>query len=236
MSNYDEIPDELIEYVEVKNTGYFVKKNTGSGSTTFGIFKSLKEACAAAYIMQKNNWKINDIGFDRIVNYSGEFWVFKVEKNKLVFDNKFDEYEGAIEYIEINSRNNDDHNDIFHNSLKKNGYKERWKFSQIDDDSTVKDKNIFEEKDQFIVKKSYRDRIILGEFNSYEEASAAKKLLIDSKWNIKNKHEITFYNDYYWAFEVDEGILNFKGKSQSYEDALDAFYTSVSEKYPELSY
>ena len=236
MSSYDEIPDELIEYVEVKGTRYFVKKATGKGSTTFGIFKSLKEACAAAYILQKNNWKINNIGFDRVANFAGEFFVFKVEENKLVFDDKFDDYEEAVEYIEINSGSNDGHNDIFHNSLKKNGHKERWKFSQKDEDSTVEDKCIFEEKGKFIVKKSKRHWKIFGEFNSYEEASAAKKLLVDSRWNVKNEHELVFHNNFYWVFDVDDGMLTFKGKSQSYEDALDLFDAEIPQKEPETPF
>ena len=92
MSGYDEIPDELIEYVEVKINGYFVKNGSVDGGTTFGKFNSLKEACAAACILYKNNWKLNDVVSNPLVNYGGEFWVFKVEKNKLVLDNKFDDF------------------------------------------------------------------------------------------------------------------------------------------------
>lgn len=237
MSSYDEIPDELVEYIVVRINGYLVKKGSFDGGTTFGSFNSLKEACAAACILCKNNWKLMDVINDPLVNYGGEFWVFKVEKNKLVLDNKFDDYESAVEYMEINFRCNDYHNDIFRNSLKKKGYKSRYESSISEKGENDKNKYIFEVSDKFLVKKSTRkDAVCYGEFNSLDEAIAARKLLVDSHWNITSEHEISFYNNFYWIFEVSEGILTFKGKSQSYEDALDMINPPKSQKESENIY
>lgn len=232
MSNYDEIPDELIEYVEVKINGYFVKKGSNNGGITFGKFNSLKEACAAACILSKNNWKLRDLENDSLIKYGGEFWIFKVKKNKLVFDNKFKDYESAVEYMEINSRCNDYHNDIFSNSLKKKGYNNRWKSSK-NDYSNVKTDNkyIFEDSGKFIVNKSKgKNSICYGEFESIEEAIVARQILLDSKWVITTEYEISFHDNFYWIFEVSEGVLTFKGKFQSYEDVLDIINPPKSQK------
>lgn len=220
MSIYDEIPDELIEYIVVRVNGYFVKKDSVDGRITFGRFDSIKEACAAACMLCRRNWRLMNVINDPLINYGNEFWVFKVEENKLILDNKFDDYESAVEFIEINSKCNDYHNDIFRDSLNK-------KHSDTDDGNSKEDvvgdeKFIFKKFDKFLVKRSSRvNAICVGEFDSIDVAFAARKIALDSKWNISNEHEIAFYNDYYWVFDVSEGILTFKGKSQSYDDALD---------------
>ena len=223
MSSYDEIPDELLEYVEVKINGYFVKKGSVDGVTTFGKFNSLKEACAAACILYKNNWKLSDVVGNPIVNYGGKFWVFKVEKNKLVLDNKFDDFESAVEFMEINSRCNDYHNDIFRNSIKKKGYQKSYESSnEVNNSPNDKNEYIFNVSGKFLLKKSKSgNSLCYGEFDSLDEAIVARKILLDFNWNVTNEYEISFYNNYYWVFEVSDGFLIFKAKFQSYEDALD---------------
>ena len=221
-NDFEEIPDKFIGYIKFKKEFYYVKKKSKNSITTFGKFNSVKEACAATSILLKNKWKLSEVSKNPLVTYDREFWIFEVKDEKLVFDKKFSDFELAVEYVEINARCNDYHNDIFRNSSKKNGYKERFKFPKQEEKSTS-DKYIFEDDSgKFIVKKSKRKNSPpFGKFDSFDMALAARKLLVDSKWNVKDGNEILFFNDMYWIFEIDYNFLKFKGKSDSYEDAMD---------------
>lgn len=221
-NDFEEILGEFVKYIHFKRQFYYVKKKSKNNITTFGKFKSVKEACAATSILLKNKWKLSEVSKDSLVTYDGEFWIFEVKNEKLVFDKKFSDFELAVEYVEINTRCNDYHNDIFRNSSNKNGYKERFNFSNQEEKST-RDKYIFEDNSgKFIVKKLKRkNSVFFGKFDSFDIALAAKKLLMDSNWNVKDGNKILFFNDMYWIFEIDSNFLTFKGKSDSYEDAMD---------------
>ena len=56
--DFEEVSDDLIEYIEVRNNSYYVKKKSKNNITTFGKFNSMKEACAAASLLLKNKWKL----------------------------------------------------------------------------------------------------------------------------------------------------------------------------------
>lgn len=217
-NDFEEIPDEFVRYIKFKKEFYHVKRK----SKTFGKFNSVKEACAATTILLKNQWKLSEVSKDPLVTFDKEFWIFEVKDEKLVFDKKFSDFELAVEYVEINTRCNDYHNDIFRNSSKKNGYKGRFKFSKQEEKSTS-DKYIFEDDSgKFIIKKSkHKTSKYFGKFDSFDIALAAKKLLMSSNWNVKDGNEILFFNDMYWIFEIDYNFLTFKGQSDSYEDAMD---------------
>ena len=168
----------------------------------------------------------------------GNFGFLKLKKNKLILDNKFDDFESAVEFMEVNSRCNDYHNDIFRNSIKKKGYKKRFESSKTNVKNSQNDNEyIFNVSGKFLLKKSKRrNSLCYGEFDSLDETIAARKILLDCKWNVKNEHEISFYNNYYWVFEVSDGFLTFKAKSQSYEDALDIMAPPSSENESENIY
>lgn len=220
MVSAEKIPKKFSEYIFVKNNFFYVKKISKNGTKTFGKFSSLREACAATSILLKNKWKIRDVSSNPLVTYDNEFWVFNVVDDKLVFDCKFTDFEEAVEHVEINLRCNDYHNDIFKGTSKKNGHKNRFKFQN--DEIVTSDEYVFEKSGKFIVKKSNRSNSkCYGEFDNFDDALAAKKLLLDCNWRVKEGNEILFYNDQYWLFESIEGILSFKGKTKSYEDALD---------------
>lgn len=110
--DFDDVSNELIEYIEVRNDFYFVKKKSKNNITTFGKFHSMKEACAAACLLLKNKWKLKNVVNNPLVNYGDEFWVFNINNDKLAFDKKFSDFESAVEYIEINEGHNDYNNDI----------------------------------------------------------------------------------------------------------------------------
>lgn len=230
MSVYDEVPDELREYIGVKINRYYVKKDSDDGWITFGRFDSIKEACAAACILCRRNWRLKEVINDPLIKYGDEFWVFKVEEFKLIVDNKFDDYESAVEFIEINSKCNDYHNDIFMKFSKKKGYKNR--YALYEEYNPVSNyENIFEKSGKFIVAKSKtKNSWIYGEFNSIDEAVAARKLLIDNNWHIDEGMELLFFNESYWIFKINEGILKFNGKFDSYEDAMDILNPSKPQK------
>lgn len=111
ISNF--IPDNLIEYIEVKSDYYFVKRRINKKIITFGKFNSLNEACAAANLLEKNKWNLLNVSNNPLEEYNNEYFVFKIEENKLIVEKKFSSYETAVEYIEINLKNNDMDNDIF---------------------------------------------------------------------------------------------------------------------------
>jgi len=220
MANVDKIPKKFREYIFVKHNFFYVKKIYENTTKTFGKFDSLRKACAATSILLKNNWKIRDVSTNPLVTYDNEFWVFNVVDDKLFFETKFTDFEEAVEYVEINLRCNDYHNDIFKGSSKKKGYKNRFKLQN--EEIKTSDEYIFEKSGKFIVKRSKRiNSKCYGEFDNFDEALAAKKLLLDCGWRVKEGKEILFYNNQYWIFESVDGIISFKGKTKSYEDALD---------------
>lgn len=229
MVSSEKIPKKFSEYIFVKNNFFYVKKISKNATKTFGKFSSLREACAATSILLKNKWKIREVSSNPLVTYDNEFWVFNVVDDKLVFDSKFTDFEEAVEHVEINLRCNDYHNDIFKGTSKKNGYKNRFKFQN--EEIRTSDDYIFEKSGKFIIKKSNRRNAkCYGEFDNFDDALAAKKLLLDCNWRVKEGNEILFYNDQYWLFESIEGILSFKGKTKSYEDALDLINPQNTQK------
>lgn len=216
------IPKEFNRYIFYKNGFFTVRNDRNSIFITFGRFSSKDVACAAAKLLIKYDWNILKIENDLVSEYKNTFYVFKNVDNTLIFDLKFESYDDAVEYSEINARCNDYHNDIFRNQSKKKGYKDKYKSPKMESSNNVVDDYIFEEKGKFIVKKfKSKNSIIFGKFNSCDVARAARKILLDSNWELNNDHEISFYDDSYWVFEVYENKLLFKGKSESYEDALD---------------
>ena len=226
MSKYsygEEIPTELRGFIFYHGHFYEVKNDRNMVMLTFGKFSSLDVACAAAWLMIKYDWNIRKVKEDSIYEFNDKFYVFNVVDNQLIYDSKFDSFENAVEFFEINDRCNDYHNDIFKGSLnKKNGLKDDYIQSELVDELETDANHIFQRNDKFIVKKSKRiDSLVFGEFNSFKEAQAARKLLEDSNWWISDGTEITFFDNYYWVFEIDYGTINYLGKSDSYEDAFD---------------
>lgn len=224
--NYSEIPLEFKDYVHYKFGSYAVKNNKNGKVITFGRFSSADVACAAAGLLIKHDWDMVDVSNDLIYSYLNKFWVFKLMNNKLIFDSKFDSYEKAVEYLEINQTCNVRNNDVLYKKKRKNKFKNLPK-------SSIEDKkipNIYSKGDDFVVKyvstgKDY------GIFNSLEEACAAKKILVDNNWNFSSHVEMVFYGSFYWVFKIEENVLSFAGKFESYEDALDCLDSIKKETY-----
>ena len=227
------ISDDLIDYVEASSNSFFVKKRINHKIITFGKFNSLKEACAAACILVKNKWILSEVTNSPLVNYEDEFFVFKVEENRLFLDKKFHSYEAAVEYMEINLRYNDFHNDIFSDDRKRK--KREFKSDNEFLDEKFEDVYIQKENNKFIIEHNVPlDNFQYGEFNTLEEAKVAKKLLFQYKWNITNELEIFYENKLYWIFKFSEGVLILLNKFESYEDAFD--YVDSVNNYENISY
>lgn len=215
------IPIEFKEYIFYNHGSFSVKNDKNGVMVTFGRFSSQEVACAAAGLLIKHEWNILAVSDDLLFEFEDKFYVFKVMNNKLIFDKDFDTFETAVEYSEINSGCNDYHNDIFKSSVnKKKGYKDRWKETEKPVETDLK--HIFNQNDHFIIKKSNRrDSHVFAEFDSLNEAKAARKLLIDSNWRISDGKEIVFFENYYWVFEVNDDYLKYLGKCESYDDTFD---------------
>ena len=229
ISNF--IPDNLIEYIEVKSDYYFVKRRINKKIISFGKFNSLNEACAAANLLENNKWNLLNVSNNPLGEYNNEYFVFKVEENRLIVEKKFSSYETAVEYIEINLKNNDMDNDIF--SKKRNRKKREFKIPYESFDELNEDNQIHKVNDKFVIKRNVLlNNFKYGEFESFEEAKVAKKLLLKYNWNITNDFEILFENNFYWIFKFSEGKLLYLTKFESYEDAFDYVDSLKYEDYP----
>lgn len=210
-SNLDDIPKEFKQYIKYIYGLFAVKNNATGVLLTFGRFKSKEFACAATKLLIKYNWKLNVVKNDSVIKYDDEFYVFKVMNNKLIFDTKFDSFEKAVEYFEINLRCNDYHNDIFKTASINNEHKTRLENPNENIDVNINKDYIFEEDDKFILKKSKRkDSHIFGVFNSINEALAARKLLLENNWHISDGAEIVLVDDVYWVFDIDYSFCTVK--------------------------
>ncbi len=228
--NSKNIPKKFKKYIFYNHGSFAVKNDKNTIWITFGRFKSEDVACAATGLLIKHDWNMADVANDLIFFYNEKAYTFKVMNNTLIFDLKFDSIEEAANHVEINSRCNDYHNDIFKKFSKKKGYKNRYAiYEEYNPVSNYE--NIFEKSGKFIVTKTKtKNSWIYGEFNSIDEAVAARKLLIDNNWKLDDGKEILFFNEMYWTFEIEGGILKFNGKFDSYEDALDILNPSKPQK------
>ena len=78
----------------------------------------------------------------------------------------------------------------------------------MESSNNVVDDYIFEEKGKFIVKKfKSKNSIIFGKFNSCDVARAARKILLDSNWELNNDHEISFYDVYKAVESLEDDTL-----------------------------
>ena len=222
-SKSEKIPSELKEYIFYNHGSYAVKNDKNKVMITFGRFHSLDVACAAAWLLIEYDWNIRRVKGNSINEFNNKFYVFKVINNQLIFDSIFDSFERAVEYFEINFRCNDYHNDIFKSSINnKKDYKNRYGEPEHEEELETDSEYIFKWYGKFIIKKSkMKNSAVFGEFNSLKEAKAARKMLIDSKWKPSDGNEIIFFDNNYWVFDIDCGIINCLGKSTSYEDAFD---------------
>lgn len=216
-SDLNNIPEEFKKYIFYNFGSFAVKNDKNKVLITFGRFSSQDVACAAVNLLIKYDWDIVSVFDNPISNYLDTFYVFKVMNSHLIFDSKFNSYEKAVEYLEINSKCNDFHNDILHKKKRKSRFKEM-KSSESFEDKKIP--NIFSKEDNFIVKYNPRGKEY-GIFNSLDQAIVAKNILVEHNWNIPDSIEIKFYNSYYWVFRADCNILFFIDKFESYEDALD---------------
>ena len=235
MSKYNyrtDIPTELRMFIFYNHGSYAVKNDRNMVMLTFGRFRTLDVACAAAWLLIKYDWNIRKVEEDSIYKFNNKFYVFKVINNQLIFDSIFDSFERAVEHFEINFRCNDYHNDIFKSSInKKNDYKNRYVESEYEEETETDTNYIFQRDNKFIIKKSkMKNSTVFGEFNSLKEAKAARKMLIDSNWRLSDGNEITFFDNNYWVFDIDGGVINYLGKSTSYEDTFDIINPSTVEK------
>lgn len=224
--NYHEIPLEFEQYIQYKFGSYAIKNNRNGRLITFGRFSSIDVACAATSLLIKHDWDMIDVANDLISYYIDKFWVFKLLNNHLIFDSKFDSYERAVEYLEINQACNIRNNDVLYKKKRKSRFKNISK-------TTIEDKNIpniYHKGDVFVVKFKPRGKEY-GVFNSLEEACAAKKVLVDNNWHFSSTVEMVFYESFYWVFKIEENVLSFAGKFESYEDALDCLDSIKKESY-----
>ena len=187
--------EELKRYIYRSQGSFAVKNDANEILITFGRFKYEYIACAAVKLLIKYDWNILQVNEDPIIEYENEFFVFKVMNNSLIFDSKFDSFESAVEYYEINYRCNDYHNDIFKNSSKRNGYKERWSFSDKREEEVIDERYIFEKSGKFLVKRSkQKGNFVFGKFDSFEVAKAARKVLLDYNWKLPDDNfQISFF-------------------------------------------
>lgn len=220
-NNYDSknIPEEFKKYISYNFGSFSVKNDKNGVLITFGRFKSEDIACAAAGLLIKYDWNIFDVANDPLYDYLGEFWVFKVINNNLIFDRKFNSFEQAVEYMEINSKCDNYHNDIFSKKKRKSKYSNTIN-NQVKDNNDVDIPNIYSKGNSFVVKYKFHGKEY-GKFSSIDEAIVAKNLLIENNWKFSNSTEIKFYNSYYWVFKIESNVLFFIDKFESYEDALD---------------
>lgn len=216
-SGLNNIPEELKEYIFYSHGSFSVRNNQNGIFITFGRFSSQDIACAATCLLIKHDWDMASVKDDPLSEFKDKFWIFKVMNNHLIFDSQYDTFERAVEYLEINSRCNDYHNDILSKKKRKS------KYDDIDQDLLKEYReipNIFPRDDVFVVKYVSTGEEY-GVFNSIDEAIVAKQLLMKNNWNIPSSVEMEFYGSFYWVFKVEEGILIFIDKFESYEDALD---------------
>ena len=227
--DFDDVSNDLIEYIEVRNDFYFVKKKSKNNITTFGKFNSMKEACAAVCLLLKNKWKLKNVVNNPLVNYGDEFWVFNINNDKLALDKKFSDFESAVEYIEINDRYNDYNNDIL--STRRERKRRIWAADNEFYEEEFQDEFIQKKWGKYIIERSLKNaNFKYAEFDTLEEAKVAKNLLLDNRWNIDNNFEMVFYNNFYWIFEFSQGVLIYLNKLESFEEAFD-FIESIKDGY-----
>ena len=105
MSKYNyrtDIPTELRMFIFYNHGSYAVKNDRNMVMLTFGRFRTLDVACAAAWLLIKYDWNIRKVEEDSIYKFNNKFYVFKVINNQLIFDSIFDSFERAVEHFEIN--------------------------------------------------------------------------------------------------------------------------------------
>lgn len=218
------------KYIHYKFGSFAVQNDMNGVLVTFGRFKSEDIACAATNLLIKYNWLMSDVANDLVSSYLDKTYVFKLMNNNLIFDRKFGSYEEAIEYLEINSKCNDYHNDIFSKKKRKSKY-----VNIINDlaENEADIPNIYPKKGLFLVKYKPNGKEY-GVFNSIEEAIVAKNLLIKNNWKFSNSVEMTFYDSFYWIFKIEDNVLSFINKFKSYEDALDCLNLVKSGDYVDV--
>ena len=226
-----EIPEKFEKYIEYKFGTFAVKNDKNRILITFGRFSSLDVACAATELLIKFDWNIFDVANDPISDYLGEFWVFKVMNNHLIFDKKFSSSEEAIEYVEINSRCNDYNNEILHKKKRKAKYENTPEIeleNQFEEDIDIP--NIYFKKNLYVVKYKSNGKEY-GFFCSIDEAIVARILLIENNWQFSSTVEMKFHDSFYWVFKIESNVLFFIDKFESYEDAFDCLDLVKSNKY-----
>lgn len=225
------IPKEFKKYIEYKFGSFAVKNDKNRILVTFGRFSSPDIACAAVNLLIKFDWNIFDVANDPISDYLDEFWVFKVMNNALIFDRKFSSSEEAVEYVEINSRCNDYHNEILPKKKRKAKYENLPEIqleNQFEEDINIP--NIYFKKNAYIVKYKSNGKEY-GSFSSIDEAIVAKNLLIENNWKFSSTFEMKFYDSFYWIFKIESNVLIFIDKFESYEDAFDCLDLVKSNEY-----
>ena len=226
-----EIPKKFEKYIEYKFGSFAVRNDKNRIVVTFGRFSSPDVACAAVNLLIKFDWNIFDVANDPISDYLDEFWVFKVINNSLIFDRKFSSSEEAVEYVEINSRCNDYHNDILPKKKRKAKYEnfpEIQLENQFEEDINIP--NISFKNNLYIIKYKSNGKEY-GFFCSIDEAIVARNLLIENNWKFPDSFEMRFYDSFYWIFKIESNVLFFIEKFESYEDALDCLNLVKSNKY-----
>jgi len=216
-SDLTNVPEDLKEYIFYSHGSFSVKNDNNGMLITFGRFSSQEIACAAVSLLIKHDWQMVHVRDNPLCEFMGKFWIFKVMNNRLIFDCQYDSFERAVEYLEINSQCNDYHNDILGKKKRKR------KYENLNQDLLKEYReipNIFPRDDVFVVK-YVSTGAEYGVFNSIDEAIVAKQLLIKNNWNLSSSVEMEFYGSFYWVFKIEEDILIFIDKFESYEDALD---------------
>ena len=229
--NSESIPEEFKKYIIYKYGSFAIKAKLTNHIMTFGRFSSQDVACAATKLLIDHDWDIRNISKEPLSEYGNYYYVFKVMNNSLIFDSKFELFEKAVEYLEINSKCNDYHNDVFNRKKKKSRF-ENLPHYQLDNQSEeeIDIPNIYFKKGLYSVrfKSNGKD---YGVFSSIEEAKVAKSLLIENNWKLRNSVEIKFYNSVYWIFKIKDYMLFFINKFESYEDVMDCLAEISSENY-----
>jgi len=221
----NKIPIQYKGYIFYSFGSFSVKNDRNGVLITFGRFKSQDIACAAVGLLIKHDWDMEAVKNDPICEFGDKFWVFKLINNHLIFDSKFDSFEESVEYLEINSKCNDFHNDILHKKKRKS------KFENLNNELGTFDvniPNIYSKDGSFVVKYKSNGKEY-GIFNSMDEAIAAKEILIKNNWKFSNSVEMSFHNSFYWVFKIENNVLFFIDKFESYEDALDCLDLNKSE-------
>ena len=70
-------------------------------------------------LLIKHDWDMEAVSYDLVSGYLNNYYVFKLMNNSLIFDSKFESYEEAVDYLEINSRCNEYNNDILQKKKRK---------------------------------------------------------------------------------------------------------------------